>query len=218
MAHFKGNNPDDGYSDNPSAVSAVPCKIPPPPPLPKSTKASVPAPPPPPLPPTEAPKISNSDFLRVMAAIQRPKSETSADAKPPFQRCHMFFYGSLMDPEVLQAILDLPEPPTMKQGSITGFSVKMWGMYPTLVRNDSGRVSGTFWEVTSEAHFLRLEAYETSAYTWCECDVELSDGAVLHNCRTFCWAGDPESEELEEGSFDLEWYQKYFKPSVTRRR
>ena len=123
-----------------------------------------------------------------------------------------------MDPEVLQAILDLPELPTTRPATISGFRVKMWGIYPTLIPSPSGSVTGTVWEVTSEAQFNRLAEYETTAYRWDECDAVLEDGEVLESCRTFTWAGEPESKELEEGSFDLERYQKYFKASVTRRR
>lgn len=122
-----------------------------------------------------------------------------------------------MDPEVLQGILDLPMLPPIKHGNITNFAVKMWGIYPALVQNGKGKIFGTVWGVNSEDHFLKLAAYETSAYTWCECDVELEDGRIWRNCRTFCWAGDPDSKELEHGSFDLERYQKYFKASVVRR-
>ena len=37
----------------------------------------------------------------------------------------VFFYGTLMDPEVLQTILSLPELPVMERGHINGFSMKM---------------------------------------------------------------------------------------------
>lgn len=136
----------------------------------------------------------------------------------PFKPFHMFFYGSLMDPEVLQAILDLPELPTTRPATISGFSIEMWGIYPALIHCYSGSVTGTLWKVTSEAQFDRLAAYETAAYRWDECNAVLEGGDVLENCRTFCWAGEPDSKELEDGSFDLERYQKYFKSSVTRRR
>jgi gamma-glutamylcyclotransferase (GGCT)/AIG2-like uncharacterized protein YtfP len=219
MSHTSNNNPGNQYGNDPSINPETgPVTPPPPPPLPKSPKPKSPIPQPPPLPPNAFPTISNSDFLRVMIAADAPGSNKSDYSESPFRPCHMFFYGSLMDPEVLQAILELPELPTVRRSSITGFSVKMWGIYPALVRDKNGKVSGTVWEVTSEAQFLRLAAYETSVYTWCECDVKLNDGETLHNCRTFCWAGDSDSKELEDGSFDLERYQKYFKSSVTRRR
>jgi len=123
-----------------------------------------------------------------------------------------------MDPEVLQVILNLPELPAAKPATISGFEIKMWGIYPALLPKESGTVAGCVWEVTSEDHFERLAAYETSAYRWVECDAVLDDGVVLKECRTFCWAGEPGSRELEDGHFDLERYQKYFKSSVTRRR
>ncbi|KAF2801293.1 uncharacterized protein BDZ99DRAFT_403719, partial [Mytilinidion resinicola] len=59
--------------------------------------------------------------------------------------------------------------------------------------------------------------YKTSAYSWSACDIKLVDGTTINSCRTFCWAGDPGSKELEEGAFDLERYQRYFKSSVVRK-
>jgi gamma-glutamylcyclotransferase (GGCT)/AIG2-like uncharacterized protein YtfP len=130
----------------------------------------------------------------------------------------MFFYGSLMDPEVLQAILNLPEPPVTRPATISGFRVKMWSIYPTLVPGD-GKVEGVVWEIKEEDHFKRLQRYESDAYEWVWCEAVLDDGkTVIETCRTFCWAGEVDSKELKEGSFDLERYQKYFKPSVLRRR
>ncbi|KAF4635697.1 hypothetical protein G7Y89_g2384 [Cudoniella acicularis] len=135
----------------------------------------------------------------------------------PFTPCHMFFYGSLMDTEVLQSVLGLPDRPAIVKGEIKGFSMKMWGIYPTIIRSEEGKISGTVWKVDSESEFLRLQDYETDAYTWCLCDIEQEDGAVLHGCRTFCWAGDANSRDLSDGSFDLARYQKYFKASVIRK-
>jgi gamma-glutamylcyclotransferase (GGCT)/AIG2-like uncharacterized protein YtfP len=135
----------------------------------------------------------------------------------PFKPCYMFFYGSLMDPEVLQSVLGLGYLPSVAKGTAVGFSMKMWGIYPALIPSEGGRISGTVWKVESESHFLRLQEYETGAYSWCLCNVELEGGEVLHGCRTFCWAGDVHSRDLEEGIFDLLRYQKYFKSSVVRR-
>lgn len=44
-----------------------------------------------------------------------------------------------MDPEVLQAVLSLPIIPAVKRGSLTEFSMKMWGIYPTIIRGGAGR-------------------------------------------------------------------------------
>ncbi|KAL1983406.1 hypothetical protein VTN96DRAFT_10388 [Rasamsonia emersonii] len=157
-------------------------------------------PPPPPLPP---------DAGRLPGDPQE---------KPPFKPCHLFFYGSLMDPEVLQSVLGLPELPVLQKGWVTGFTIKMWGIYPALIPKDGDtKVMGAVWKVDEPSQFLRLMEYETEAYKWCPCTVHLCDGGVLPESRTFIWAGDPASKDLEDGSFDLERYQKYFKPSVVRK-
>ncbi|KAF2112238.1 hypothetical protein BDV96DRAFT_498039 [Lophiotrema nucula] len=135
----------------------------------------------------------------------------------PLVPFYMFFYGSLQDPEVLQAVLSLVSPPTVTPASIEGFAIRMWGIYPALIPCPNSIITGTAWEVTSQVHFARLAEYETEAYTWCECTVRLESGETLMGCRTFCWAGDAESKELEDGTFDLERYQRYFKASITRR-
>jgi hypothetical protein len=44
----------------------------------------------------------------------------------------------------------------------------------------------------------------------------LEDGVVLERCHTLNRAGEPDSKELEDGNFDFEHYQKYFRGSVTR--
>ena len=194
-------------------ISIPSSAIPPPPPyLFKSSKPASVVPPPPPA-PSEV--FEPPDKAHYWPFVKATKQNMPGE---PFQPVHMFFYGSLMDPEVLQAILDLPEPPPTRPATISGFRIKMWGIYPTLIPSRSGSVAGTVWEVTSEVHFDRLADYETTAYRWDECDAVLEGGEVLRGCRTFCWAGEPESKELEDGSFDLERYQKYFKASVTRRR
>lgn len=125
-----------------------------------------------------------------------------------------------MDPEVLQAVLNLPELPTTRPATISSFKVRMWSIYPALILGDYDEiVSGVVWKVEKEDHFKRLQEYETSAYKWTWCEAVLEDDkTVLKKCRVFCWAGEPDSKELEDGSFDLERYRKYFKSCVVRRR
>lgn len=176
-------------------------------------------PPPPPLPPT-----AKAGSSRPTISIGKKKLEPMTrsycaprDAEPPFEPCPLFFYGSLMDPEVLQAVLELPKMPIVESGSVCGFSIKMWGIYPALILHEGGIVPGSMWRVNSDSQFQRLKEYETAAYTWCACDIELSSGEILSGCRTFRWAGDPDSKELEEGTFDLQRYQRYFKASIVRK-
>jgi gamma-glutamylcyclotransferase (GGCT)/AIG2-like uncharacterized protein YtfP len=130
-----------------------------------------------------------------------------SEAEPVFQPCHIFFYGSLMGPDVLQTVLDLPQLPVLQTGWIQGFTMRMWGIYPALVpADDAPKVSGAVWRINEESHMKRLMDYETSAYVPCHCTIYLENGHVLLDCRVFVWAGDSGSTELEEGSFDLGRY------------
>jgi hypothetical protein len=122
-----------------------------------------------------------------------------------------------MDPEVLQAVLNLPEVPLVESGTITGFKTMMWGIYPALLPPEGQAVDGVIWKVNEAKHFLRLAEYETKAYRWCNCEIRPQNGEIIQEGRVFCWAADPASRDLEEGIFDLMRYQKYFKPSDVRR-
>ena len=62
-----------------------------------------------------------------------------------------FFYGSLMDPDVLQTILNLHEVAVLKGGWVTGFAVKMWGIYPALVSREGEKVFGKVWKVNTQS-------------------------------------------------------------------
>lgn len=137
---------------------------------------------------------------------------------PDFSPCYFFFYGSLMDSDVLQTVLRLSQPLECKGAKISGYAIKMWSIYPALVPCDGGEVRGMACQISEPEHFRRLCNYETGAYKPCISTIALDDGTVLEESRTFVWAGDPESVELSEGSFDLERYQKYFKQSVVRQR
>lgn len=125
-----------------------------------------------------------------------------------FESIYLFFYGSLMHPTLLQTITGIPTPPITYSASITGWKIKIWGVYPTLVPSTSGRVLGVVWQCTSQEQFDRLEQYESSKYRWVECEAVLEGGdreekKEVVKCRTFCWAGEEESEDLEEGEWDL---------------
>jgi gamma-glutamylcyclotransferase (GGCT)/AIG2-like uncharacterized protein YtfP len=133
----------------------------------------------------------------------------------PWEPTPYFFYGSLMDPEVLQSVLGLSETPKLQRGTISHFKIKMWGIYPEFVKAEGGIVEGMAWVVHTEEQLQRLQNYETSAYTSSYCIVDLADGGRIDFARTFRWNGDPDSRELEDGTFDILRYQKYFKPSIT---
>ncbi|KAF2681910.1 hypothetical protein K458DRAFT_308296 [Lentithecium fluviatile CBS 122367] len=138
--------------------------------------------------------------------------------------CYMFFYGSLVDPDVICTIARLSDMPMVRPASITGFKMKMWGIYLALLpmppqipqtKSDEDKINGVLWKCTSEDQFRCLAEYETSAYTWCECDARHENEEEVKECVTFCWAGDAESRELVKGRFDVERWRRYFKASVT---
>ena len=123
-----------------------------------------------------------------------------------------------MDPDVLQTVLSLPEPSTLRDGNIKDYAMRMWGIYPTLVPSKGLKIEGKVYLCETVQHFLRLVKYETGAYQWVPCQIELENGEIIERGRVFVWAGDPDGKELSDGTFDFARYQRYFKPSVVRRK
>ena len=125
--------------------------------------------------------------------------------KPP----HYFFYGSLMDERQLIKVLRLESPPVLKPASIVGYSIKMWGPYPTLVDGPPGNVvNGMIYEVQKEAHEKVLAYYETDAYRCASCFITPGEGGEQIFGKTFVWADDPNDGDLSEGTFDLEEWKR----------
>jgi gamma-glutamylcyclotransferase (GGCT)/AIG2-like uncharacterized protein YtfP len=156
-------------------------------------------------------------IAKSLSMIEQSSSHPSSrelDLSPGY----MFFYGTLSDPEVLQAVLKLGDLPFLEQGYITGYSIKLWGIYPTLIpSSDTGaKILGNFWNVDSESQMMKLSEYETSAYKIAFVTIHRGTDGGKESGRVFCWNGDPESHELEDGSFDLARYQKFFKPSIVK--
>jgi hypothetical protein len=200
---------------SPKKVKSTVPPIPPPLPPASSYHPSTSAQPPPPLPPS-------SRIAKSVAALE-PRFAPSGlpAAKPsPFnlQPGYFFFYGSLMDPEVLQAVLELPDLPAVEGARIKGYQIRMWGIYPALVSStDSTKeIMGTFWKVINHLQVYRLCLYETDAYKTVPVSLITDAGDVIEDARTFVWAGEAESSDLENGTFDMERYQKHFKGSVVR--
>lgn len=144
--------------------------------------------------------------------------EREAEAPPTFSPCHFFFYGTLMDPDVLQSVLSLTHPLDVMKAKVRGYSIKLWGIYPALIPYEGGEVLGVAGKITNWDHFIELCRYETFNYKLCFCTIVLDDGTELEDSRTFVWSGKPDSSELSDGSFDLERYQKHFKQSLIRAR
>jgi hypothetical protein len=105
--------------------TSVQATIPPPPSLPpidpaKPSVISIPKPELPPVSPGafDESVIDKEHYVRLKLADTGPREK-------PFEPCHMFFYGSLMDPEVLQTVLRLPDLPTTTPAIIDGYKIKM---------------------------------------------------------------------------------------------
>ncbi|EEQ90431.1 hypothetical protein, variant 2 [Blastomyces dermatitidis ER-3] len=178
--------------------------------------------------------------------MESSRDGTAPQIDPPWKTTYLFVYGSLMDLDVLQHVLALPSPPPpLRAAKLRNYKMKMWGPYPTLIpkpsssngsRTEGGEgvdaaadddaIPGKLYLVEHPAQFTLLERYETKAYAWRRCVAEFTDdnGSTStteqsgFECRTFVWAGDPDSSELSDGPvFDLERYQKHFKPKFLTR-
>lgn len=120
----------------------------------------------------------------------------------------------------MRSVLELPDLPVVEVARIRGFEIRMWGIYPALIpSNDSTKeILGTFWKVLNDLQVKRLCLYETDAYKTVPVPLITGAGDVIEDARTFIWAGEAGSSDLEDGAFDLERYQKHFKGSVIRAR
>ena len=135
--------------------------------------------------------------------------QNGADGKEPWKPVHYFFYGSLMDDQKLIQVLGLTHPPVLRPATIVGYSIKMWGPYPTLVEGPPENVlNGMAYEVQHERHEKRLAYYETDAYMCATCLIKPASGGDQIAGKTFVWAGDPNDRILRPGSFDLEAWKK----------
>jgi len=146
---------------------------------------------------------------KFLAAQNDPSNTHITHQREPWKPVHYFFYGSLMDEHQLTHVLSLKSPPVLRPASIVGYSIKMWGPYPTLVDGPPGNVvNGMVYEVQKEHHEKRLAYYETNAYRCASCSIGPGGGGEAIFGKTFVWASDPDDEELSVGSFDLEAWKK----------
>ncbi len=124
-----------------------------------------------------------------------------------FRKQFYFFYGSLMDSQMLEKVLQLGSRPELRPAKIIGYRCMMWGQYPALVDGEQGEpVHGMAYEVQSLEERQRLEAYETDHYKNVACTIKLQDRNQVTG-RTFFWNG--ETADLTEGRFDLkDWQMK----------
>lgn len=160
------------------------------------------------------PTMSEGEMKQILKKYirsQMDSEDTAATAETAF-----LFYGSLMDPEVLQAVLDLPEQLIFEDGWIEGYKMRMWGIYPTIVPEEGSKVYGKMWKTKTREHVERLTQYETAAYRSETCDIKLFDREQSTQGCVFIWSNAGDQKELHDGVFDLDWYQTYLKPGLLR--
>lgn len=156
---------------------------------------------------------SNSEYMNTILHLYR---QPDLESKPKI----LFFYGSLMDPDVIRVIAETSTEPELHKASIHGFKLKMWGFYPTVVPGDTeDTVHGVYWQAENNRQLGLLQRYETHRYRPATCSIHVEkDGSIIEDGLTFVWASDPGSSELKDGEFLLERYQLYFKPDAFKRK
>ncbi|KAK4245451.1 hypothetical protein C7999DRAFT_34213 [Corynascus novoguineensis] len=195
--------PSRSVSDAESSTDVAKGPLPPPPP------------PPPPLPPrligVQAPQPvvpQRSDHLDKLASmpedylLQKPPS-------PPYvhKPIHYFFYGTLMNPAILQGVLGFESQPDLRSAKVYGYELTNWAQYKTLIDSNPGTVvTGRAYMAQSAEEEYKLAYYETNAYSvapWAIYFTDDPDGKEDANPtigKTFRYAGD--AQALKQGRFD----------------
>jgi gamma-glutamylcyclotransferase (GGCT)/AIG2-like uncharacterized protein YtfP len=91
-----------------------------------------------------------------------------------------FFYGTLMDRRVLEAVIGRP-PPRAARASLDGHRrmLRQGASYPVLVAVAGGAVHGVLVAGLGEGDARRLEAFEGSDYVLREMPVRLAHGRCV---------------------------------------
>lgn len=120
-------------------------------------------------------------------------------ATPVESQRTLFFYGSLMDTDLLVKLLELHHPPDLRPAELKGWRIKMWGPYPALIPAPGWTepVLGCVYECQGK-HLPALERYEGETYRPQEVTVTLPSGETV---TAWCFVWDDDLDELEEGSY-----------------
>lgn len=148
---------------------------------------------------------------------QQHPGEQQLDDPVEAEVCTFFVYGTLMDPQVLQAVTKLDGTPQLQDAWVEGYEMKMWeGLYPTLLPTDNAqsRIRGKVWRGADLLQCMQLQRYETSAYEVADCVIHVDGEDEPVKGLLFKWARDPASSQLVEGSFNLEFWQRVHKPNL----
>ncbi|KAK6354886.1 hypothetical protein TWF696_004017 [Orbilia brochopaga] len=205
-------------------------------------KSPDPKSPPPDLSEREAPEISSEalwkfydEFYDSLPSFYNPiqklvslEQECIARGLPPpfprsepkdFQPTLFFFYGSLMIPEWLQKVLELPEPPVLEKAHTRVLKTKLWGQNPALIARTTEDwdeydedpdpvLSGCSYTVSSEEHLKRLIEHQGKNYKIGRVLlVYPGENRMPIEANTFVWKGDPEDPRLTDGKFDVDAFK-----------
>lgn len=157
----------------------------------------------------------NPNFDPAAEAERRMRARQESTIKRRQGKEIYFFYGTLMDPSILQSVLGLTEAPVLTPAILYQRGhMRMWGPFPAFLEGGSPLVDvrGMACEVEGEEAKERLEAYEGANYWPMQClidyiDADCGDDGTSSGvkAKTFKWVGD--EDELEDGSFNLEAYK-----------
>lgn len=122
---------------------------------PRRSKTKTSTYPPPPRPPRNS-MLFVAETASLLEGIELSSGLPSfpKQSLEPFTPGYMFFYRTLMDSEVLRTVTGVSELPAIEEAYITGYEMRMWGIYPALVPCTEGNVVGTAWKVEEEGHFF----------------------------------------------------------------
>lgn len=169
---------------------------------------------------TESQRNSRLQNLAQMASSDDPLGPSSTSPSLSHFTPHlMFFYGTLSLPHILKGVLGLSYFPVLRRARVLshGYSVKMWGPYPALVKNPDDDITapainqdlgpaGMTYTITEEKDLQRLRQFEGENYKLVSCElVQLDpegdlDSETQRTGWTFVW--NSYLEDLTEGAFD----------------
>lgn len=129
-----------------------------------------------------------------------------------------FFYGTLIDPEVLGAVLRRPVESTRRRAAVVeGYRCvyRRGACYPVLVPDASARTAGTVVSALTTRDLTLLRLYEGPDYEIHEISVRLS-GWRSHRVRANVFLPGPGCQASPE-IWTLEDWKKRFRQTFVRR-
>lgn len=145
-----------------------------------------------------------------------PTAQADRDSLETFNPRYYFFYGTLMDADVLQAVTEVEEYPILHEATVSGYIMKIWNdRHPAVLPTNQPTdiVKGKVWLATTVDQCLRIQMFDTVAYRPANCIVETSDGKRAPALVSE-WAQGAHSDELSDGTFDLELWQARYKKDM----